>query len=253
MPRRRRSGRPPAAGRGCPSRGCSSRRRQAFLPASEDLLEAGELQRHVVELRRAVVEPDVLEGEDHVELAPGRVGVEPRLLHGGPRHLPDRHERQLGGRAIGPYGLVHLAEELVSPGPVHEVRGAVTERTAGGGGCVHRPVGEPGHLGDEVDDVHPETVDPPVQPATHHRVHGVPDGGVLPVEVGLLAREEVEVVLAGRLVELPRRAGEEGLPVVRLAARRTGFEALAGRTPDIPVPLWVNGARARGNEPRVLV
>ena len=48
---------------------------------------------------------------------------------------------------------------------------------------------------------------------------GLADLGVAPVEVRLLAVEEVQVVLAGRLVELPRRAAEEARPVVGQASR----------------------------------
>ena len=97
-------------------------------------------------------------------------------------------------------------------------------------------------LGDHVDDVHPEAVDAPVEPPAHHRVDGLADLGVLPVEVGLLAREQVQVVLAGRRVELPRRPAEERAPVGR---RR--------RPPPVPVALRVVLRRARLDEPRVLV
>ena len=64
-----------------------------------------------------------------------------------------------------------------------------------------------GRLGDQVDDVHPEAVDAPVDPPAHHRVDGLADVRVLPVEVGLLAGEEVQVVLAADLVVAPRRTG----------------------------------------------
>ena len=49
----------------------------------------------------------------------------------------------------------------------------------------------------QVDDVHPEAVDAAVEPVAHHRVDRLPDLGVLPVEVGLLGGEHVQVVLAG--------------------------------------------------------
>src|SRR3712207_7318451 len=41
-----------------------------------------------------------------------------------------------------------------------------------------------------------------VEPAPHHRVHRVADLRVLPVQVRLLAREQVQVVLAAGPVEL---------------------------------------------------
>ena len=76
-----------------------------------------------------------------------------------------------------------------------------------------------------------------------------PDLGVLPVEVGLLGGEEVEVPLAVADAR-PGRTAEDRLPAVRrqlavLAGPRPEPEALAGR-----------GSRRRGErlaEPRVLV
>ena len=75
-------------------------------------------------------------------------------------------------------------------------------------------------LADHVDDVHPEPVHAAVQPPPHHGVDGLADLGVLPVQVGLLGGEDVQVVLAGALVPGPGRAGEVRLPVGRFGARR---------------------------------
>lgn len=118
----------------------------------------------------------------------------------------------------------------------------------------NQAVGQGGVLGEEVDDVHPEAVDPALQPPEHHRVHGLPDLGVLPVQVGLLAGEQVQVVLPARLVVGPGRAGEERAPVVGLRSGCTGLLAGPGRTPDVPVAHGARGAAvARGREPGVLV
>ena len=51
-------------------------------------------------------------------------------------------------------------------------------------------------LRDHVNGVHAEPIDAPIEPPAHHCVDGLPDLGVLPVEVGLLAGEQVQVVLA---------------------------------------------------------
>jgi hypothetical protein len=59
-----------------------------------------------------------------------------------------------------------------------------------------------------VRDVDPEAVDAAVEPEAEDRVELVLHVLVVPVEVGLLGREEVEVVLAGALVERPGRAAE---------------------------------------------
>ena len=69
-------------------------------------------------------------------------------------------------------------------------------------------------LRDEGDDVHAEAVDALVEPEAHEAVDLFADFGVVPVEVGLLYGEVVEVVLAGGGVELPGGAGEEGRVVV---------------------------------------
>ena len=138
-----------------------------------------------------------------------------------------------------------FASSSVTPGISPTVSSAVAARRtprgaspAGTRGCAARRcssgepsppgrVGQRGVLGDHVDDVHAEAVDPAVEPPAHHRVDRLPDLRVLPVEVGLLAREQVQVVLAGRLVELPRRAGEERAPVGRLG-RATSTSRASG-------------------------
>jgi hypothetical protein len=119
--------------------------------------------------------------------------------------------------------------------------GSVTSRAS----AEHRSVRQRRLLGDEVDDVHPEAVDTAVEPPAHHVVDGRAHLGVLPVEVGLLAVEQVQVVLPAPLVPLPRRAAEERAPVVRLravAARLgpvAGIASVASVSPDVPVVLGV--------------
>ena len=118
-----------------------------------------------------------------------------------------------------------------------------------------RAVRQRGVLGDHVDDVHPEAVDAPVEPPAHHRVDRLADLGVLPVEVGLLAGEQVQVVLAGRLVELPGRTGEERAPSwsARRRARRASCRSAAAATstsrgagcPGTSVTRRTTGARPR--------
>ena len=104
-------------------------------------------------------------------------------------------------------------------------------------------------LGDLGDRVEPEAVDAAVEPEAQHVVHRRLDLGVLPVEVGLLGHERVQVVLAGALVERPRGAAglERRGPVVGRAAVRRRV------APDVPVALGVLAARARLLEPRVAV
>ena len=75
-------------------------------------------------------------------------------------------------------------------------------------------VGQPFALADVGDDVFAEAVDAHIQPEFHHLFHFLAHGGIVVVEVGLLHREQMEVILPPLLVPLPRVARECGHPVV---------------------------------------
>ena len=108
-------------------------------------------------------------------------------------------------------------------------------------------VGQRGVLADEVHDVGAEAVDAAVQPEAQHVVHRLDDRGLVPVEVGLLGQEGVQVPLLGGRVPRPRGAAAEGRrPVVGRMLRR----AVA---PAVPVALGRFARRAALDEPRVLV
>jgi len=141
----------------------------------------------------------------------------------------------------------------VDPWPAQVGRRAVTERRPGDRRAVMQGAVRTDVLGDHVDDVHAEAVDPAVEPPPHHRVDRLPDLGVLPVEVGLLPVEQVQVVLARGLVELPDGAGEERLPVGRLRPGGAGGQARSGRPPPVPVALRRRSRRPALHEPGVLV
>ena len=76
-------------------------------------------------------------------------------------------------------------------------------------------------------DVDAEAVDAAVEPEAQHLLEVPLHGLVVPVEVGLLGSEDVQVVLAAAWVELPRRAPEGGRPRVRRAAVAAGAEEVA--------------------------
>jgi hypothetical protein len=109
---------------------------------------------------------------------------------------------------------------------------------------LRRLIGKQRVLADAVDDVDPEAVDAPVEPEPQRPRHRGPDLGVGPVEVRLLAQEEVEVPLTGGLVPRPGRPAERGTPVVR--RRRPAAVA-----PDVPVPHPRVARPARLEEPGV--
>ena len=67
--------------------------RQRRLPPIERSLQDDQVETEVVELARwALIDGHVLELKDHVQLVPGRIGVEPRLFGRHPRHLADGDE-----------------------------------------------------------------------------------------------------------------------------------------------------------------
>ena len=99
-----------------------------------------------------LIDRHVLELEDHVQLAAGRIGVEPRLFGCHPRHLADRDELAV---AAAEDLAGHLGEVLVHVGSV----GELVDRDDESLSRDRRRIGKALGLGDEIDDVHAEAVD----------------------------------------------------------------------------------------------
>src|SRR5208337_1263753 len=89
--------------------------------------------------------------------------------------------------------------------------------------------------------------DAPLVPKSRDVKHRVLDGGVAPVQVGLLRVEEVVVILIRCCGERPRRAAENGSPIVR---RLSWPLALA---PNVPIAMFRSSRRLRIQKPFVLV
>ena len=130
-----------------------------------------------------------------------------------------------------------------------EVRVALAPRAP----RVDDAVGQGRVLRNQDNDIHAEAVDAAVEPPVHHLVDGGADLGVIPVQVGLLLVEKMQVVLARGLVPGPSRARKEGPPVVGLSPGLAADVPGAGVTPDVPVALGIITRGARLDEPRVLV
>ena len=79
---------------------------------------------------------------------------------------------------------------------------------------VRRVVAQFGVLDEQADHVHAEAVHAPLQPEVEHIHHRFAHFGITPVEFGLLLHKLVQVVLARRLVERPRRTAKDAAPVV---------------------------------------
>ena len=95
------------------------------------------------------------------------------------------------------------------------------------------------HLRDHID---AKSIDAAIEPEANHVVHRLDDLGIAKVEVGLLAQKRMQVPFAARRVELPRRAAEGALPVVRRTAISPGL-------PDVPIALRIAARGSRLEEP----
>jgi len=138
----------------------------------------------------------------------GAVAVVPgERLGGRDRCLPQEQAPRVAvGQAAPP------SDDLVDLRPVAVVHRALSEDAdVQRVGLLGRGVvAQQGVLDDDVADVDPEAGHPAVEPVGDDPVELVPHLLVPPVEVRLLDEVVVEVVLAGALVERPRRPPEAG-------------------------------------------
>src|SRR5947209_14162111 len=137
----------------------------------------------------------MLELKDHVDLASGRIGVQPRLIDGDPRGFADFEKLEaIDAECL----IVHLMKELVDSRAVEEMRPAITQSPV-----LNVAVGKRCVLGEHVDGVHPESIDAAREPPAHHPVDRSPDLLVLPVQIRLPAREQMQVILTRSWIKLP--------------------------------------------------
>lgn len=172
------------------------------LPCLEEGLQVGELPVTGLELVvLSVVDVDMLEVEDHVDLAP----IVAYSLQHLVRVLDERHFAH-AERIVLLQDLAQVLQIFVQARPVGvEFVRPLPDAARVFDGRVREGL----VLADEVDHVHAEPVGPLVEPETHDVVHCLADRRVLPVEVWLLRCVEMEVVFAGQLVILPCAACNE--------------------------------------------
>ena len=97
--------------------------------------------------------------------------------------------------------------------PAARIRSEVSVAAA-----LHLTVRHVFRLGYKADDVHTESVYALIAPPGHHVEDLIPHLRVVPVEVRLLLREEVQIVLVRSLIVFPCGSAETRSPVGRLSA-----------------------------------
>ena len=180
---------------------------------------------------------------------PGTVAVGPDVLAeafvvANP-DLPDRHRARVLVEHLADAAMDVVDRGVVEPRIVIRV----LQQFVGGPVMVRQTF----RLGHAVRDVDAESVDAAVQPEPERLREILDDLRIVPVQVGLFRRENVQVPLARLAVGLgdprPRRPAEDARPVVgRLRAVLTATVA-----EDVPVPFGTAGRRRQGGaEPFVL-
>ncbi len=64
----------------------------------------------------------------------------------------------------------------------------------------NRRIRESVDFGDNIDDVHPESITTTIQPEAHKVPHGVAHDWVVPIQIGLLLDVQMKIILVGSLV-----------------------------------------------------
>ena len=77
-----------------------------------------------------------------------------------------------------------------------------------------------------IDDIHPKTTDPLVDPKVHHVINLLPKGLIFPIQVRLLLTKEVQIILLGSRIKFPSWTTEGRDKIIGLVP------------PNIVVPLW---------------
>ena len=95
--------------------------------------------------------------------------------------------------------------------------------------------------------VQTEAVDADVEPELHHAPHGFEDGGIVVIQVGLMAEEAVPVIGFRNRVPGPIRH-------FRVEKNDAGvLVTVVGVAPDVPIALGIVAGTARLLKPRVLI
>ena len=160
---------------------------ERVLPASEHRGQLAVVKGAGRELPVLEAEIHVLELDEHIELT-ALWGTEQQRGFGGCIRCLAHRE---GSGMMCERPCVHLLQKLVEARPIRVALVAYAER-----GTCRAAVWEAWSLGDHVDSVDPESIDAAIQPPVHHLVDSVAHPRVLPVQIRLLAGEQMQVILA---------------------------------------------------------
>ena len=138
--------------------------------------------------------------------------------------------RRRGSRSPGYSSRMRapVAVDLVHAVLVEERHDIVAAAAVRAGRRRGRRVGQARGLDQAVGDVDAEAVDAHVQPEAQERAELVAHGRVVPVEVGLLGREEVQVPLA--------RGAVGSVTRVQAGPPKMDSQSLGGSSPSAPLP-----------------
>ena len=163
--------------------------------AALELLKAERLRYHLE--TEDIVRGKMLKVEDRIELAGLLFYISVRVLF--VRYVGLAYRICVVERKCVP---VEFIQEFVHAGAVHVEWGALLE--------VQRVlvVAQRVYLRDHVENIEAESVDALVEPEAEYVCHLLADLRVLPVEIRLLRRKEMQVVLVCSFDALPRRARE---------------------------------------------
>ena len=204
------------------------------LPVVYDLFEAGQVEGNDVPFTALSVHFHNVKLEQQIHLLPA--------LHEGLGDVRGHEAGLAHAHAVPSVKALppHLAQVVVEP---RLKRVMLRRKDVAPLSAARR---QPRLLGQKGNGVHAESVHALVEPPVYHVVDLPPHAGILPVQIRLLIREEMQVPLAAPLVVVPRGGGEEGDPVVRLPP-------VPAVPPDVVVAVGIVLALARLREPPVLV
>ena len=87
-------------------------------------------------------------------------------------------------------------------------------------------------FGNQADNIHTESIYSFFQPPVHHVKYFFPDFWIIPVQIRLFFRKQMQIIHIRFFIIIPCRPGETGAPVIR-------FLSIFSISPDIIVTIWI--------------